>query len=254
MKAYLEFAKRKNYICEFIRFHPLIKNWKPFCEDFRDVITFDYNNDTVSVDLSCELDQIWREFRKGHRYNIKKTEREECEFKILQNPSDADIDAFISLYYATMENCHASQKYFFPPSFIRDHFSQLPAVLMNVNYHGELVGSSMFIAGDSYAHYHLSGSSNNTTGIYPSTLIIWNAIKWAKENNFVEFHLGGGLGKKDSLFNFKSGFSKTVNPYYTGKIIFNREQYDALTKSCNNLNSNTKFFPAYRSELSDTII
>ncbi len=254
MKTYLKFAERKNYICEFVRFHPLIKNWEPFYEDFRGVIAFDHNNDTVSVDLSRGLDQIWREFRKGHRYNINKTERENCEVKILQNPSEADIEAFISLYYATMENCHASQKYFFPPSFIKDHFSRLSAVLINLDYCGKLIGASMFITEGPYIHYHLSGSNNDIKGVYPSALIIWNAIKWAIENNFTYLHLGGGLGRNDSLFNFKSGFSKAINPYYTGKIIFNHEQYDALTKSCGNLNTNAKFFPAYRSELSDTII
>ena len=254
MKAYLEFARRKNYICEFIRFHPLIKNWKPFCEDFHDVITLDYNNDTVSIDLSRELDQIWEGLRKGHRYNIRKTERESCEVKILQNPSETDIEAFISLYYATMENRHASQKYFFRPTFIKDHFSQLSAILINVDYCGKLIGASMFITGGSYIHYHLSGSDNNVKGVYPSAFIIWNAIKWAKKNNFTCLHLGGGLGTNDSLFNFKNGFSATINPYYTGKIIFNHEQYDALTKSCGNLNTNTRFFPAYRKKLNDTII
>jgi len=254
MKAYLEFAERKNYICEFIRFHPLIKNWEPFCKDFHGVIAFDHNNDTVSVDLSCELDQIWGDFRKGHRYNIRKTEREECEVRILQKPSETDIEAFISIYNANMKNCHASRKYFFPPSFIKDHFSRLSAVLININYHGKLIGASMFISGGSYIHYHLSGSNNDIIGLYPSALTIWNAIKWAKENGFTGLHLGGGLGRNDSLFNFKRGFSKAVNPYYTGKIIFNREQYTALTKSCDNLNTNTNFFPAYRSELSDTIV
>lgn len=254
MKKYLEFAKKKNYICEFIRFHPVIKNWEPFCEDFRDVIILDYNNDTVYVDLSHDLGQIWREMRKGHKYNIKKTEKENCEVKILENPSEDEIDAFISLYYITMENCHASQKYFFPPSFIKDHFSQLSAVLMKIDYCGKLIGASMFITGGSYVHYHLSSSNNDFKGIYPSEFIIWNAIKWAKEKNFTFLHLGGGLGKNDSLFDFKKGFSKATNPYYTGKIIFNSEQYDALTKLYNNQNTNNKFFPAYRNELSDTII
>ncbi|HAW58156.1 MAG TPA: GNAT family N-acetyltransferase [Bacteroidales bacterium] len=254
MKAYLEFAKEKNYICEFIRFHPLIKNWEPFCEDFLDVIAFDYNNDTVSIDLSCDLEQIWREFRKGHRYDINKTERENCEVKILSDPSERDVDAFISLYYATMENCHASQKYFFSPSFIKDHFSQLSAILIKIDYCGKMIGASMFITGGSYIHYHLSGSNNDIKGIYPSVLIIWEAIKWAKENNFTHLHLGGGLGENDSLFNFKRGFSKATNPHYTGKIIFNYEQYNALIKLCSNSNINNKFFPGYRSELSDTII
>ena len=254
MKQYLEFAKMNNYVCEFIRFHPLIMNWEPFYRDFCGVIAFDHINDTVSLNLSRDLEQIWQDIRKGHRYNIKKTAREGCEVRVLQNPSETDIDTFISLYYATMDKCHATQKYFFSSSFIKDHFSQLPTILIKADYCGEMIGASIFIKKGPYIHYHLSCSNNCFKGVYPSESIIWNAITWAKERDFTSLHLGGGLAKNDSLFNFKRGFSQTFNPYYTGKIIFNYEQYNALTKLHNNPNPNTKFFPAYRDELSNMII
>ncbi len=254
MEEYIEFAKRKDYVCEFTRFHPIIRNWEFFSDGLQDVITIDHFNDTVYIDLSRDLDHIWQGIRKGHKYNIKKTERENCEMKILLNPPDSDVNEFISLYYATMEKCHALKKYFFPSSFIKDHFSQLSTALMRIDYCGQLIGASMFITGDSCVHYHLSGSSNAFRGVYPSELIIWNAIKWAKEKNFTYLHLGGGLGKEDTLFNFKTGFSKTIVPFYTGKIIFNCEQYEALEKLYKNPNGSKNYFPAYRNQQSDTII
>lgn len=254
MKEYFEFAKKRNYVCEFIRFHPILKNWEPFLEGFQKTITLEHINDTVQIDLSKDLDQIWQEIRKGHKYNIKKTERENCEVKVFENPSEYDIDAFISLYHQTMKNNCASNKYFFTPSFIKDHFSRLSTALIRVDYCGQLIGASMFIAGNSFVHYHLSGSNKDYKGVYPSELIIWNAIKWAKERKFRIFHLGGGLGKNDPLFNFKKGFSQITAPFFTGKIIFNHKHYETLKNFNMNLNINKDFFPAYRNEKSDTII
>jgi hypothetical protein len=255
MREYFEYAMRKKYVCEFIRFHPVIRNWELFQENFQEMILLDHVNDTIYIDLSNNLDNIWQGIRKGHKYNIKKTERDDCEIKILLKPSESDIDEFISLYYSTMDRCHALKKYYFPSLFIKDHFSRLSASIIRIEYGGQLIGSSMFLNGDSFVHYHLSGSDNTIRGIYPSEILIWNAIKWAKEKNFLNLHLGGGLRTEDSLFNFKKGFSKNVAPFYTGKIVFNNEQYFALTKAnINSLNTNNGFFPSYRDEQSDTII
>ncbi|MFA4849322.1 MAG: GNAT family N-acetyltransferase [Methanoregula sp.] len=254
MEEYFEFARERHYVSEFIRFHPILKNWEPFREDFQKLIVLDYNNDTVYIDLTKGIDEIWQEIRKGHRYNIKKTERERCEVNIVENPSDSDIDAFIALYHQTMKNNCASDKYLFTPSFIKDHFSRLSAVLVRADYCGQLIGASMFIAGDSCINYHLSGSDKSPKGVYPSELIIWNVIEWAKKRDFRIFHLGGGLKKDDPLFNFKKGFSRLIAPFFTGKIIFDHNQYQSLTQSKMNPNTNENFFPAYRDEKSGMIL
>ncbi|WP_343089274.1 peptidoglycan bridge formation glycyltransferase FemA/FemB family protein [Methanocalculus natronophilus] len=254
MRDYYHFAKENNYISEFIRFHPVLKNWETFSEGFENHISLHYNNDTVLIDLRNDLDKIWQGIRKGHKYNIKKTKRENCEVKISENPLESDIDEFISLYYDTMKNNCASDKYFFAPSFIKDHFSSLFSVLVEVNCSEQLMGASMFIAGNSIVNYHLSGSKKNIKGVYPSETIIWNAIKWAKNNDFTYLHLGGGFGESDSLFNFKKGFSNTITPYYTGRIIFDDAKYREFSQFCTFNNAENTFFPAYRYGQSHTII
>lgn len=254
MEDYYKFAREQNYICEFVRFHPILKNWELFSEGFQRQILLQYNNDTVYIDLSNDLDNIWKEIGKGHKYNINKTDKENCKIILSETPLDCDIEAFISLYYDTMEKNCASDKYFFTSSFIKDHFSHLFSLLIAVECSDQLLGASMFITGNSIVNYHLSGSRKNIKGVYPSDFIIWSAIKWAKNHNFSYLNLGGGFGKNDSLFNFKKGFSKTIAPYYTGKIIFNVEQYEKLSKKCNQQDSQEKFFPLYRSGQHQAII
>ena len=66
---------------------------------------------------------------------------------------------------------------------------------------------------------------------------------------FSVFHLGGGLGgKEDSLFKFKSGFSKNTADFYLIKSIFNVPLYDELSQDTD---ENIEFFPAYRAKIKD---
>ena len=79
-------------------------------------------------------------------------------------------------------------------------------------------------------------------------------IKATKEN-FKYLNLGGGLGSsEDSLFRFKSGFSKNFKEFKLWKYIVNDSVYTELTirnqqglHSSNNDNINA-YFPAYRWE------
>ncbi len=81
---------------------------------------------------------------------------------------------------------------------------------------------------------------------------------WAKERGNKVLHLGGGLGgrSQDSLYHFKSGFSKQTNNYSTFRLIVNQEKYDRLLNStAKYLNLEPKiiiesgFFPSYRYQI-----
>jgi hypothetical protein len=236
---YTNYTLRNNYVCEFIRFHPVFENQRFFNEIF-DV---EYINDVVIVDLTKDLEEIWKDIKKGHRYNIKKSIREGCEIEIINKPSIGDIEDFINLYYETMDKNKASKKYYFSIEFINDHFNLLNAMLIEVKYKNEVIGASMFIYGDRIIHYHLSGAAYDSKSLYPSDLILLESIKWAKMNEFEYLHLGGGRGKNDSLFDFKKGFSNNVKIYYKGKAIYDIIKYNQL---CQGINIEESTFPKYR--------
>ncbi len=60
------------------------------------------------------------------------------------------------------------------------------------------------------------------------------------------FNLGGGLGGKynDSLFKFKSSFSKDFKDFKLWNLIVNQKRYDELVEKRNI--AETSFFPKYR--------
>lgn len=246
---YKNYALKNNYICEFIRFHPVFKNVKLFNEIFN----VEYLNDVIILDLSLDLEKICKGIRKGHKYSIKKSIREGCYIKFIKAPSKEDINNFIEFYHSTMDRNYASKKYYFSADFINDHFNLLNTILVQAKYKNKVIGASMFIYGDDIIHYHLSGTLNNSRNLYPSHLILFELIKWSKENNFKYLHLGGGRGKNDSLFEFKRGFSKLTFPFHIAKLIFDNKIYEKLTKLNKKVDS-TDYFPKYRYGLDKKII
>ena len=247
---YTNYALRNNYVCEFIRFYPIFENWK----FFNTIFNVEYLNDVVIVDLAKDLEEIWKDVKKGHRYNIKKSVKEGCEIEIINKPSIGDIEDFINLYYEIMDKNKASKKYYFSIEFLNDHFNLLKSILIEVKYNNRIIGTSMFIFWDKIIHYYLSGAAYDSKSLYPSDLILLESIKWAKENNFKLLHLGGGRAKNDSLFEFKKGFSNDIIPFYIGKKIFDIKAYQALLTMNPLSTTSNNYFPAYRQGLDEKIV
>ena len=248
-EIYRNYILNKKYLCEFIRFNPLLNNW----EHLTDLMDLKYLNDIVVVDLTNSLYNIEKNINKGHRYNIKKTLRSNCNIEIFEKPCKEEIEEFITLYYATMKRNKAAPKYYFTNKFIKDHFNLLNTVLIRAKKNEETISSSIFLLGNKFLHYHLSGRTDNNKGLFPTDLIIWEAIKWGKNKNLQHLNLGGGINQNDTLFKYKKGFSNTVKKNYIGSKIFNLEKYNEISimKKCES-NKNT-FFPAYRRDI-DSIV
>ncbi|HJH27991.1 MAG TPA: GNAT family N-acetyltransferase, partial [Methanophagales archaeon] len=128
------------------------------------------------------------------------------------------------------------------------------SILIEVKYNNRIIGTSMLILGGKIIHYHLSGAAYGLKSLYPSDLILWEAIKWAKENNFKLLHLGGGRAKNDSLFKFKKGFSNDIIPFYIGKKIFDIKAYQALLTMNPLSTTSNNYFPAYLLCLDEKIV
>ncbi|MEP3444069.1 MAG: hypothetical protein ABJN53_04670, partial [Flavobacteriaceae bacterium] len=78
----------------------------------------------------------------------------------------------------------------------------------------------------------------------------------ASDEGFTYFNLGGGVGgNEDSLFRFKSSFSKDFKAFKLWKYIVDQDKYEELVKmkneiKCNTINSECSgYFPCYRCNL-----
>lgn len=240
-----------NIITEFIRFHPLLKNYT-YLDNF---IELNYIRDTVYMDLtSPEL--IWNNISSKCRNMIRKAEKNGIE--IILDKEKNSIKEFYKLYTQTMDRNKAEKYYFFDESFFNNTLELLGEniFLFNAVYNKKIISSTLIMKYGDYIHYHFSGSDREFTNLAPNNLLLYKIALWGYENNCKYFHLGGGFsGNEDPLFKFKKSFSKNgFSKFYIGKKIHNNEIYDKLTlewKKLKNINNieGVKYFPIYRSDI-----
>jgi lipid II:glycine glycyltransferase (peptidoglycan interpeptide bridge formation enzyme) len=110
---------------------------------------------------------------------------------------------------------------------------------------GEVIAGAIFTFTKFIMQYHLAGTKEDFITEAPMKLIIDEARLIGNVTSAKSFHLGGGVGGQDtdSLFRFKSAFSKDFKQFSVWKFIVNEEIYHDLSKD----KVRTDFFPLYRS-------
>lgn len=243
-KFYLEFRQAFNLYCqknhvvsEFIRFHPLLENHL----DAQEIIPLKKRGQTVWINLSKPVDQLFGDFRKAHRNVIRKAKDHNILVK-MELPEN--VDKFYRLYADTMKRKKAASYYLFSEEFFKNHFNRLNRNIfwLGAHYQDKLIAGAIFLKSDHFLHYHFAGSDSQYLSLSPGTLILWEAIKIGKKLGLRKFHLGGGID--DKLFFYKAGFSNNRANFYTGEIIHNQKIYDSLCKK-ENITANNHF-PLYR--------
>src|SRR5690606_226324 len=137
-----------------------------------------------------------------------------------------------------------SKQYFYDFLATEDFNSKL----LVAKFDEEIVAGAIFTYTDKIMQYHLAGTTEKFIRETPMKLIIDEARLLANELGVVHLHLGGGVGghDDDSLFRFKSGFSKNFKQFSVWKYIVDEEQYHQLVESRKNSNQSSNFFPLYR--------
>jgi hypothetical protein len=226
-----KYCQNNNIIAEFTRFHPLLKN-EIFSQNHMEII---YDRETVFIDLKKSYQEIWdSDYTSNNRNMIRKAKKMDYKIKIINEPTNKDLDTFISIYEFSMLKAHATDYYFFNREYFSDIFNFLPgnSFLLNVlDSENVVVCSSIFLFYGDYFHYHLSGkkaSADNSV----NNFIIDQAIIFAQKLGAKYFHLGGGRSRleDDSLLKFKKNFSKQIQPFYIGKKIHNQKIYNEVVR------------------------
>ena len=217
--------KRQNYLAGFVRFHPLLANYEGFSEG-----RIIEDRKTVAVDLSLEESEIWmQEIHTKNRNVIKKGEKEGLTFVV-----DNDyryLPEFIRLYDATMDKLDAADFYYFKQQYYEEFVKTIPNSFLGVVLCVDrVVSAAIFMYEGGYGHYHLSGSDVTALKLSPNNFMLWNAALELKRRGVKVLHLGGGTtsAEDDSLFCFKSRFSKHTYQFCLGKLIFNEQLYQNI--------------------------
>lgn len=238
-------------ISEFTRLHPYFKNHLPLYR--LNQIEIRKRSEVVYVNLEQDLSSMRKDFTKGNKSSISKAHR--SGVKIRSSSTTDEIDAFYQLYTATMERNKAKEAYFFSREFFENTFRLLggSVKLFSAWYQDRIIAASLFLFKGNLAHYYLSGSDANSLSLCPNNLLLYEAILWAKERGYKIFDLGGGYEPNDSLFHFKSSFSKTTADFYTYSRVHNEQRYKILCQARDKYDrlqgeeiKKTDYFPQYR--------
>ena len=115
------------------------------------------------------------------------------------------------------------------------------------NESNKVIAGSMFIKTKSIVQYHLSGTKSEFLNLMPTKLLIDEMRIRSYQEGYTFFNLGGGLNGSDddSLFRFKSSFSKDFKNFNLWNLIINPKAYKELVNE-RKIITKSHFFPLYR--------
>ncbi len=244
-KSLAAFFESNNIISVFSRLNPYINHQSQVLDGFGDIIK---QGKIVNIDLNLSVNEQRKNYRSRLKTHVNKARRH-CSIKV--SKSEKDLQKFMELYRENMDRVNAKKFYYFSDSYFTNllNSENFNTKILSVvdNASGEVIGASMFISADSILHYHLSGSKEEFLHLTPTKLLIDEMRILAANEGYTFFNLGGGLGGRDddSLFHFKSSFSKDFKEFNLWKYIANKKVYDDLVK-IKKTNHESNFFPNYR--------
>lgn len=224
------YCQENQVVTEFIRFHPIIGN-QAMLENAGDSLVLGIR-EYVWVDLTLSASEVWEHaYSSTNRNMIRKAEK--LGVRIEHSSTRKGFDEFVELYLANMQRVGAEPYYLFSQEYFA-HLRQLlkrSGILLLAYLEDRVVGASVFLRGERYAHYHLSASDDQGRKAAVSNLLLHHGIVWAREAGMEKMHLGGGMAARenDSLLKFKSNFSPLRVKFHIGKMVHDKERFQWLT-------------------------
>lgn len=242
-KKLMQYCTNENVISVFSRLNPYIERQEKSLMNLGDIIKL---GKIVSLDLNKSDSEQKSAFSKTTKRHLNKA-RKFCDIKI--SSKKKDIIYFMELYYENMNRVNAEKFYYFPEKYFLNLLNssdfKTEFIFITLKETGEIISGILTLRTKKTIHYHLSGTLTKYLYLNPLRLLLDEVRIMSSNYGLNSLNLGGGLGnKEDSLFHFKSSFSKDVKTFKIWKYIVNEEIYFELSKEGY---KKSNFFPAYRS-------
>ncbi len=243
-----KYFKEQNIVSVFSRLNPYIDFQENVLLGLGDIITL---GDVVNIDITKSVEISRSNYSKSTKSRVNKA-RKQCYVKKIT--SDNDINIFVDIYYENMKRLNAKDNYFFDRSYFFDFYKSSDfetEILLVYDDKTDLpIAGSMFVKTNQIIQFHLSGTRDAYLNIAPARVFLDEMRLIGTEEGFKYFNLGGGLGaEKDSLFEFKSSFSKDFKSFKIWRYIVDEEVYEELSNQFSNSEKSQAYFPLYRNNL-----
>jgi serine/alanine adding enzyme len=245
-RALSSWCEQNRVVTEFGHLHP----WKART-DLLDPAGLELDREIVYVDLTLEEDRLWREsFTHACRKNINRARREGV--RVVEATSGAQVDELHRIYELTMDRLGALKRYYFQPGYFRSFREHLPANsrILLAEHEGKVIAATLYLHDDSDAYPYLGGADHAFQHLRPTNAIVYEMIRWAREEGKQRLVLGGGYGPGDGILRFKASFSPLRAPFHVYRRIHLPDAYAALREAWRDYygvdGETTGFFPPYR--------
>lgn len=251
----IEYCRAEKLASEFTSLHPFLDGPRLLAGIGAEGLM--RQKEVVYMDLPGSEALRWKATRKGHRSSITKARRSGVRVEKAE-PTPENFDSLNRLYYETMERNQAAQRWFFPPDYFSNCHRCLGDGRVSLFFArvGPAVASASILMHDfDTVYYHFSGSDERYHEFCPNNLLVFEMAAWAEACGYRRFHLGGGVSSStgDSLFVFKSGFSRQTATLHTRHRVLDRQTYDQLCAMKRQHESrgggppaDPEYFPLYR--------
>jgi len=218
-----------------LRSHPLLmQEWLFDGAAKCDFVTVTRRGQTTAVPLDRwdDLRHCPATLSKGRRSDLAFARRHlRVTWSVPSDRSDSlqQFQIFHALYESTMQRLNATAFFHFPWSYF-ERLARLGSdVGVAIAWHGTCaVGGAVFMAGRSFAHYHLSANDDAGQRFKASTLLVVEGANWARQHGCGTLHLGGGMLVNDSLMTFKRSFGGEKREFAHITLIGDHERYDSM--------------------------
>jgi hypothetical protein len=247
--AFEEYCRGANIVSEFVRFHPLLKNYR----HLDGMMEFFHDRETIFIDLTRTEDELFARYHPNHQRNIRKALRNGLEFRVLDaHASLQQLEVFYRLYRATMDKLHSLPYFYFSTEYLERLFSRFgPGALIGAVFFEErmISGALCLREGDTLI-YHMGASEEASLHLGTNVFQFHQLSLWARHNGLRSLFMGGGHRGRDSLFQFKHRFNpEGILDLNNGKKVHHPEVYARLVESWKRYHAQElpePYFPAYR--------
>ena len=184
---------------------------------------------SLRLDLQAAEDEIFANFRKTTRYEVRRAERSGTT--VTAASSDREIDEFLDVYQRM-----AIQKNFVPGSI--DNLRRVVRWLIGSESRGTLligctggiVHGGAIIARSGRRCWYILGANDREEGMSVGHILQWSAILWARSHGCTEYDFGGYTpGATSGPAWFKAGFGgRVVNLVGTHRRMIERKRYNVF--------------------------
>jgi serine/alanine adding enzyme len=256
--ATIDSLRHMGIISVLLRHSPLV----PQAPEIPELISIVSRHPTIVLE-PVDGDCAWSGLASTCRTRIRKALKNGYTADVRPAASQdlAPFGDFRRLYEGTMTRLNATPPFFFSDQYYKGLLECLGPDLLIAevrNVEGTPVSSALLMRHKQLLHYHLSGSNQDDARMGTNNLMLWTATQFAAEQGLRQFHLGGGLNRRDGLFHFKHTFGGRELGYDVSGLISDHELYQTHTENraqeCGIsvdelLRSN--YFPAYRGGMND---